>query len=884
MKKKSLIALCLLSFSISSAQIFNVSNISELRNAISKAAESEEDDVIILADGVYHIGNDENGTLKYYSENNFSLTLEGTSSKNVILSGDNKVQILNFSSANHNAPLILKNITFMEGNNSKIEYNNETSGKGGAIYTDYTIDVIDCNFTKNNVVWLGGGFYSENKALVENSIFSYNKAVACESCGSGGGGFYAVHGATVKESTFLNNYSHDEGAGFVVDNFYDEVSFTVVENSNFINNVCGNYGGGFSASGKALVINSNFYNNQAGEDAGGGGFWAWKGATVMDSNFSYNITGGNGGGLSAGDGSDEIYIENCIFYRNSADSGGGVIVSGNLTMKYSQFIENNASYMGGGLDAGEGSYTIESVSFLRNNAIIGGGGIYFEMLGPKLQATLDNCKIYDNNGSGVLLEFNVESNVKINDCNISRNIGDGLTRALYSNPIEDSCEETEECFYSEKIYEDHLITKVVSSGIVEINNSIITKNSRNGINIAKINIYDSNISNNGGNGIEGSAIVHNSIISDNNKSGIKSCCGPLQIFNSIIKNNKDNGCVNGYKDILLVNSVVANNIGNGIYLYGGDVKARILNSLITGNKIGLYLVGRFLSSKDIYLYSIGYIYNSIFKDNIDYSIAGNIAYVNLYNNYINVLDINISSSGKNNIYDNVYLGFVDEINGDYRLTQYSDLIDAGTLKIEDNITIPPTDLNGNIRVIGNSIDIGPYEYNETKVGKIVNLQNGWSMIDIPSYVKDISKIDAYIIWKWDNLNKNWEVYSKYPNIMNIIKFHGYKIIDKLNPRDGVFIYETEPKKIVFNESINSQIDFDNLNKGWNLVGISKDNATYNLPSNIQIVWYWDNVNQKWKVYTNNLQYEDAIKDYINNGIFEKLDKLEKGKAFWFYKK
>ena len=59
------------------------------------------------------------------------------------------------------------------------------------------------------------------------------------------------------------------------------------------------------------------------------------------------------------------------------------------------------------------------------------------------------------------------------------------------------------------------------------------------------------------------------------------------------------------------------------------------------------------------------------------------------------------------------LGFVDEANGDYNLTSSSDLIDAGTTTIA-GLTLPTTDLNGNARIAGATIDIGPYEFSATK--------------------------------------------------------------------------------------------------------------------------------------------------------------------------
>ena len=107
--------------------------------------------------------------------------------------------------------------------------------------------------------------------------------------------------------------------------------------------------------------------------------------------------------------------------------------------------------------------------------------------------------------------------------------------------------------------------------------------------------------------------------------------------------------------------------------------------------------------------------NSIFLDNNNSDINGSdgVIITHLNNNYIDTSNVGIANFKSGNIFDGVNLGFVDVENGNYNLTASSDLIDAGTTEIE-GLTLPDTDLNGNARIAGGNIDIGPYEFSTTR--------------------------------------------------------------------------------------------------------------------------------------------------------------------------
>ncbi len=301
---------------------FNVSTTPELRTALETAATNGEDDTIILADGTYKTTDDAGGTFIYLSNEANKLTLQGSSSENVILSGDSTDQILNHQST-EDAPMTLEKLSFVEGN--------ITEGLGGGVYTDYSIVVTDCNFTNNSArSSKGGGFYSSRTSTtVTNSTFTNNSAKY------GGGGFASYASSiTVTNSTFTNN-SASHGGGFA-----SYASSITVTNSTFTNNSSnyagGSKGGGFYSSydsrTSTTVTNSTFTNNSADN---GGGFASYASSTtVTNSIFTNNSAEDKGGGIYIGSGEDHVIVNSIFKDNNTSDIDGGL----NVIIPY---LENN---------------------------------------------------------------------------------------------------------------------------------------------------------------------------------------------------------------------------------------------------------------------------------------------------------------------------------------------------------------------------------------------------------------------------------------------------------------------------------------------------------------------------------------------------------------
>jgi hypothetical protein len=136
---------------------------------------------------------------------------------------------------------------------------------------------------------------------------------------------------------------------------------------------------------------------------------------------------------------------------------------------------------------------------------------------------------------------------------------------------------------------------------------------------------------------------------------------------------------------------------------GGAVnssKTTVLNSIFLSNTNTLYVTSNIMT----------YVVNSIFDGDITYSIGGSgSALLSVNNSFLDLSSLSLVAFEENNIYSEVNLGFVDAENGDYRLTDSSDLVNAGTIDVE-GIDFPETDMDGNYRISGATIDIGPYEY------------------------------------------------------------------------------------------------------------------------------------------------------------------------------
>lgn len=299
--KKYLLPSLMLSLNVC-AQTFNVSSTPELREALTVASSNGEDDIILLADGLYSTTSDAKGTFTYLSNESNSLTIQGSQADKVILDGEKQHQILQFSPT-VKAKLIIENTSFLNG----------FSSNGGAIYTSYDIEVSGSHFIKNTSETSGGAIYSGEKSDYYNSsIAKITKSIFTENKAGSGGGVYSprVH---IYDSQFIRNSAVQGGGFFSWElGFHVEANSDIIKKSLFDGNVAQSEGGGFFSDGAYTleIINSDIVNNVSAQ---GGGFYSRSRKTkINNSRIKKNKATSNGGGFSSGN----TIIENSIISEN----------------------------------------------------------------------------------------------------------------------------------------------------------------------------------------------------------------------------------------------------------------------------------------------------------------------------------------------------------------------------------------------------------------------------------------------------------------------------------------------------------------------------------------------------------------------------------------
>lgn len=174
--------------------------------------------------------------------------------------------------------------------------------------------------------------------------------------------------------------------------------------------------------------------------------------------------------------------------------------------------------------------------------------------------------------------------------------------------------------------------------------------------------------------------------------------------------------------------------GGAAIHFGGTPYLKVLSNVFVDNvsaesNQGLYVdqSGYFCSTCYLYLTNnllygsslrfgymnigVTHVSNNLFIGNdSDIDVPNGDFVLNLYNNYIDeslLPDMVKFSSG--NLFVGVDLGFADEVEGHFMLTWNSDLIDVGTTDL-NFAALSELDMAGSQRVIGVSVDIGPYEF------------------------------------------------------------------------------------------------------------------------------------------------------------------------------
>lgn len=270
--------------------------------------------------------------------------------------------------------------------------NSATMGAGGGAYLSGPSAINGSQFNGNTAATSGGGVYASGAGQtipVMDSLFATNSA------GSGGGGGARFSGpAAVTGSTFSGNSALGNGCGLRLDTFSWLTTTSFV--SNAVTGVSA-HGGGAYFGGAVVLTSATFLSNTAQNGNGGGLFGA--GTTMTNTTVTGNQAlcederALRAGGLVAGPPADcgdggggwfsgAVNWVLSLFSSNHADrKGGGSALSCGVPaieckLDTSQFFENTAGDLGGGLYLGSGEPLAARVILESNRAGSDGGGAY----------------------------------------------------------------------------------------------------------------------------------------------------------------------------------------------------------------------------------------------------------------------------------------------------------------------------------------------------------------------------------------------------------------------------------------------------------------------------------------------------------------------------
>jgi predicted outer membrane repeat protein len=270
--------------------------------------------------------------------------------------------------------------------------NSATMGAGGGAYLGGPSAINGSQFNGNTAATSGGGVYASGAGQtipVMDSLFATNSA------GSGGGGGARFSGpAAVTGSTFSGNSALGNGGGLRLDTFSWLTTTSFV--SNAVTGVSA-HGGGAYFGGAVVLTSATFLSNTAQNGNGGGLFGA--GTTMTNTTVTGNQAlcederALRAGGLVAGPPADcgdggggwfsgAVNWVLSLFSSNHADrKGGGSALSCGVPvieckLDTSQFFENTAGDLGGGLYLGSGEPLAARVILESNRAGSDGGGAY----------------------------------------------------------------------------------------------------------------------------------------------------------------------------------------------------------------------------------------------------------------------------------------------------------------------------------------------------------------------------------------------------------------------------------------------------------------------------------------------------------------------------
>ena len=193
------------------AAVFNVTNSTELQNALTTAGSNGEADTINIGPGTYRTGTGDFGFT--YSAENFPLTIDGAGAGMTILDGRNSTRVLNISTSglsdDSNADITVRDLTIQNGVFSALAV---FTAAGAVTLTNNT---FTGNVTTIGVGGGGGAFIDTDSGNVtlRNNTFNNNRFSSSEFTQGGGVSVFTKSGAIALISNTFNNNRATSSAG-----------------------------------------------------------------------------------------------------------------------------------------------------------------------------------------------------------------------------------------------------------------------------------------------------------------------------------------------------------------------------------------------------------------------------------------------------------------------------------------------------------------------------------------------------------------------------------------------------------------------------------------------------------------------------------------------
>ncbi len=314
----------------SQAEDFDVTNATQLRDALTASAGNGENDTINIEGGQY----DTSGSTFSYipslgpPEENHSLTIVGAGAGNTVLDGGGLDQVMNIDTTgitDDDAHILIRGMTFRNGGgvnsgagllvwttsaNIAVEdsaFSNNSAGvAGGANFSSEsgTVTLVNNSFSNNSALWVGGGAIASSTngtVTLRDNTFRDNFAGGGAGTNNAGGLQVSTDTGTIMltSNAFRNNSTVEDGGGVSLNSFYD--STATLQNNIFSGNSA-RFGGGAHVSCEIGTVNLT-NNTFSGNSAYGGGLFVELWENIAIANIYNNIIWGNTGTFS------DLYVQ-----------------------------------------------------------------------------------------------------------------------------------------------------------------------------------------------------------------------------------------------------------------------------------------------------------------------------------------------------------------------------------------------------------------------------------------------------------------------------------------------------------------------------------------------------------------------------------------------